>query len=203
MTGWWLASYLCLWVVTVLVCVAVLGTLRELALARGPSLSGEGRQGIRSTDSGPEVGSELPDLALSSANGCGFVELPHKDSGTQTLLAFLTPMCEGCHTAASSFERLIEADGTEDLDVQVVISGPERTCRSFLTLLSMHAPVFIDSEHAVTGLLNVHHFPSGLLYGGDNVLVRKGVISSERELAALLGTDLPASPSRAATAPDL
>ncbi|MDQ2745218.1 MAG: TlpA family protein disulfide reductase [Chloroflexota bacterium] len=186
MTGWWVASYVVLWVAVVLMAALLLGTMREVAvLRRGRTAPRRQRQ--RSDPNGPDLGTPLPDLTLETANGFGPVPLRERDR-KMVLLAFLTPTCEGCQLAVESLNALADA-ARDRLDVRVILSGPETAARSFLKLFPLHAPVVLDHNYALSGDFGVHITPSGLLYDENGLLLRTGTISEPEELAALVEGD--------------
>jgi methylamine dehydrogenase accessory protein MauD len=183
MTGWWIASYVVLWIALVLVAALLLGTMREVAVLRRERAAPPRRR-ERSDPNGPDLGTPVPDLTLETANGFGPVAL-HQPDRKMMLLAFLTPTCEGCQLAVESLNALAD-EARDRLEVRVILSGPETAVRSFLKLFPLHAPVVLDQNYALSGDFGIHITPSGLLYGENGLLLRSGTISEPEELAALM-----------------
>lgn len=181
MTGWWLASYLCLWVLVVTLCLLQIGSLRELGLLR--------RSGLTSVsnppESGPPLGARLPSLTLYPDQGVEPVQLG-RDADALTLLVFMTPMCTGCQSAAELLERFLSADKLADIAIRIVLCGPTETCRSFLSVFELPTFVTIDEDFKLPDVFEIQTYPFALLYNRDGALVRKEVISHERGLEAVM-----------------
>lgn len=183
MTGWWAVSYVALWLLVLLIATLEVGVLYELGRGRTPR---PGRRTPRLEEDGPGLGSSLPVLSLETVNGYGRVDLAHHPAGVQTLLMFLSPLCEGCQDVIDPINEVVSSRSST-LRVVVVLRGDEYTCRSFLNIFPLHVPVVRDPDGALMARLSFHHHPGGLLYNEHGPLVRVGAPTAMDELLALLG----------------
>src|SRR6266516_3473451 len=98
MTGLWLASYLVLWGLVVVVCLLLIGVLRQLGLLYRRLESGstplqEGGSIPALENDGPAIGSPMADLDADTINNFGnLTPTILRDVGA-TLLVFMSPMC--------------------------------------------------------------------------------------------------------------
>jgi methylamine dehydrogenase accessory protein MauD len=185
-TGWWLVSYVALWVISFVMVALQVGTLRELGLLqRRVHTPASQFEPVDAQSDGPEIGSMPPAAIFAAADGYGTVTLGQSDLGVKTLLVFMTPTCEGCQLAIDPLNS-IAAEMSSEVQTQVVLSGPESMCASFVKLFPLRMPVVFDPTHEVADMFAVRRIPSGLLYDEHGLLVSKGLASSSRELLALL-----------------
>src|SRR5438034_637906 len=99
MTGLWLVSYLVLWGLVVVLCLFLIGILRQLGLVHRQLESGlpQRQEGIPALENdGPVIGSPIPDLEVSTINGFATLTPTTLRDGGTTLLVFMSPMCESC-----------------------------------------------------------------------------------------------------------
>jgi hypothetical protein len=203
MSGFWLVSYIVLWVVVFLLGALVVGILQQMGLQRRE----QGAWGIAVSqdtprvdategkelgaippleDDGLVIGSELPQLTLDTINGHDSVELRPGPSDGPTLLVCLSPMCETCQHVVEPLNALASDDDFTGRIVAVLRTDAPG-CNAFLNVFPLHAPVVCDADRTITMGFNAHRIPFGLLYDANGTLVRKGVLSDEDHLLALLG----------------
>jgi methylamine dehydrogenase accessory protein MauD len=191
MTGLWLASYLVLWGIVVVVCLLLIGILRQLGLMQRqleshlPQLSEEGSIPALEHD-GPALGSPLADLEVGTINGFGTLTAFTQRSQGILLLVFLSPMCETCQHIVEPLNALVE-DAMRALRTAVIMRGDEQACRAFLSVFPLHMPVVCDHDRTITMGLDIHRTPFGLLYDEHGILIRKGVLEGQEDILALLG----------------
>lgn len=202
MTGWWLVSYAVLWLIILLVVALQLGTLRELALVRhgGHGRALWGAVGGHDRSNGPESGSHMPEIGVETANGYGSIPLSPAERRTSTLIAFMSPTCEGCQILTEPLNALANTHG-EHLVIRVILSGPDTACRSFLKLFPLEMPVVIDPAQKLAKTFDVHRNPTELLYDENGLLTRKGTASDYEDLIALVGGAVPSRNDVPAAAP--
>jgi hypothetical protein len=186
MTGWWLVSYIGLWVLVLALVVFLLAMARELAVVRGPA--GRQRTGEAGPD-GPAIGQPIPDIDLTLTDG-QVVSLRVGEISSR-LIVFLTPMCEGCQLAVDRLNRTMQPEGGPS--ILVVLSGPESACTSFLTLFPVNAPVAIDTQLAAVNVFGVRATPTALLYE-KGALVEKRIIARDADIAELLAAGIDGGP---------
>jgi methylamine dehydrogenase accessory protein MauD len=191
MTGLWLASYLVLWGLVVVVCLFLVGILRQLGLLHrqlGPGQSqSQGDSSIPALENdGPTIGSPLADLEVGTINGFGTLTPATLRVPGNTLLIFMSPMCEACQHIVEPLNALV-ADVARAIRPFVIMRADEQACRAFLSVFPLRMPVVCDSDRTITMGLDVHRAPFGLLYNEYGILIRKGLLEGHEDLLALLG----------------
>ncbi len=191
MTGLWLASYLVLWGLFMVMCLFLIGILRQLGLMqhqlelRSPEPQGDSSIPALEHD-GPAIGSPIVDLEADTINGFGTLIPATLHEHGSTLLVFMSPMCETCQHIVEPLNALA-ADAARAVRAAVIMRADEQACRAFLSVFPLHMPVVCDSDRAITMGLDIHRTPFGLLYDEHGTLIRKGVVEGHEDLLALLG----------------
>lgn len=204
MTGWWLTSYVALWILVLLLAALLLGTIRELGIVRGAAKAPDPGQiaGYRGPeDNGPPLDSPLPHRVFEGANSYGPLDLGSFAGEERNVLMFMTPTCMGCQLAVEALNALVSDGGIPGVRAAVILSGEEVPARSFLNVFPLHMPVIFDTDRSVSREFGVHVAPTGLVYNREGRLVSKGTPSCWDELVALLALDAGAPPTLAASAP--
>ena len=193
MTGFWVASYLVLWVFVVGMGVLLLGVLHQLGIVlqqqnqsqdNTPQDESAAEAPTPEFD-GPELSSPLPLLQHQTINGFGTVDLAQQ-SKDGALLVFLSTTCESCQHLTEPLNLLVD-NGVCTGRVVVIMRGDDYACKSFLSIFPLHTPVICDSDRTITMGFEIHNNPFGLSYSADGVLMRKGLVFTEDDLRALLG----------------
>lgn len=191
MTGLWLVSYIALWGLIVVVCLLLIGILRQLGLmqhqleSRSPQPQGESSIPALEHD-GPGISSPITDLEVETINGFGTLILATLPERGSTLLVFMSPMCETCQHVVAPLNALV-ADAATTVRAAVIMRADEQACRAFLSVFPLHMPVVCDHDRMITMGLDVHRTPFGLLYDEHGTLIRKGLLEGQEDLLALLG----------------
>lgn len=209
MSGFWLVSYLALWIVVAGMVLLLLGALRQIgvlhlqlhdgkqqAKMRAAAPTAEGEEDIPPLEQdGPPIGSSLPEWAgesapdeahaqqESSANPTG----SHK-TASKTLLMFLSPLCDTCHNVVEPLNALA-ADSSAAVRTLAIFRADRPAYEAFLKLFPLSTQSLRDSDRTLTMELGVHRAPFGLLYDERGILIRKGLIEGEEDLKALLGDE--------------
>jgi methylamine dehydrogenase accessory protein MauD len=189
MTGLWLVSYLILWGLVVVMCLFLIGILRELGLLHRQLESGppQPQEGIPALENdGPAIGSPIADLEADTINGFGTLNPATLLDRENTLLVFMSPMCEACQHIVEPLNALV-ADAERAVHPAVIMRADEQACRAFLSVFPLRMPVVCDSDRTITMGLDVHRAPFGLLYDEHGILIRKGLLEGDEDLLALLG----------------
>src|ERR1051326_4695258 len=191
MSGLWLASYLVLWGLFLLVCLFLIGILRQLGLLQRQLQFGtskvQGESAFPSLENdGPAIGSSIPSIEADTMNGFGDVTSAILREPASTMLVFMSPMCETCQHVVEPLNALV-AEVVRPVRPIVVIRADEQACRAFLSVFPLHMPVVCDSDRTIPMGLDVHRPPFGLLYDEHGILIRKGLIERHEDLLALLG----------------
>ena len=191
MTGLWLTSYLILWGLVVVVCLLLIGVLRQLGLLyrrleSGSTPSQEGSSIPVLENDGPAIGSPIVNLDADTINGFGNLVLTKLDKGGSTLFVFMSPLCEACQHVVEPLNVLV-ADADRAGRPVVVMRADEQGCRAFLSVFPLRMPVVCDRDRTITMGFDVHRTPFGLLYDEHGMLIRKGLLEGQEDLLALLG----------------
>jgi methylamine dehydrogenase accessory protein MauD len=189
MTGLWLASYLVLWGLVLVLCLFLIGILRQLGLMQRQldSRSPQIQEGIPTLENdGPAIGSPLPDLEASTINGFGTLTMTTLHDHSSTLLVFMSPMCETCQHIVEPLNALV-VNVARGVSPIVIMRADEQACRAFVSVFPLRMPVVCDSDRSITMGLDVHRTPFGLLYDEHGTLIRKGLLERHEDLLALLG----------------
>jgi methylamine dehydrogenase accessory protein MauD len=199
MTGFWLISYVALWVIVIILSLLLVGVLQQIGVLQHQL----GQSGAEQTSvflpppeqDGPDIGSSLPDLNVESVNGFGNIPVTEN---VGTLLLFMSPMCVGCQKIVDSINALVDRQVYRDRIV-VILRADNHACQAFLKVFPLHVPVIQDQDAQFTKSFAIHHSPFGLLYDTAGVLLRKGVIERKEELHALIGETVERSSDSVAT----
>ncbi len=186
MTGLWLATYLALWTVVILTVLLQVGVLRQLGMIQRQHQPAQKPQLPSYQDDGPRLGSQIPELTIQAANVGSAVSLTDMATARGALIIFMSPLCEGCHEIVNPLNALAK-DRLRSVPSLVILRGNETSCRSFLRVFPLDAPVALDLDDSLTAGFGMHHSPYGLLYDENQLLVRKGSVTDADSLAALLG----------------
>jgi len=195
-TGLWVASYVVLWAFVGGMALLMIGMLRQIGILQHHAVGAHGQgtppsaldQGATPAleDDGPAIGSAIPELRAETINGFDAVTLDNADNDAGTLLVFMSPMCEGCQHMVEPLNALVDA-GEHRERVVAVLHADESACRAFVNIFPLRAPAVCDADRTFTMGLGIHRNPFGLLYDGEGRLVRKGMMTTDGELLAVLG----------------
>ncbi|GAC1388299.1 MAG: hypothetical protein NVSMB33_17890 [Ktedonobacteraceae bacterium] len=191
MTGLWLASFLVLWVVVVVLCFLLIGILRQLGfIQRQLDVQPSEPQNDSSIPAleldGPTIGSPLTNLEVETINSSGHLKLTSLNEDRPLLVMFMSPLCETCQHIVEPLNALV-TNVSYGIRPTVIMRGDEQMCRAFLSVFPLHMPVVCDKERTITKGFGIHHTPFGLLYDVDGTLIRKGIVGDADDLLALLG----------------
>jgi methylamine dehydrogenase accessory protein MauD len=187
--GLWLASYLVLWGLVIVMCLVLLGVLKQLGTLHlryehPVTPAGEGVPALEKD--GPAIGSRLSDFPYATVNGFGSVTPISLLSHGRVLLMFLSPMCESCQHVVEPLNALVE-DRDRAVQGMAIIRADEQACRAFLSVFPLRMPTVCDADRTITMGYGVHRTPFGLLYDERGNLIRKGLVEGKEDLLALLG----------------
>jgi AhpC/TSA family protein len=195
-TGLWVVSYVALWGLVVAIGLLMVGILRQmgilqhqLAVAHGPGTlpaPGVARDTPALEDDGPEIGSRIPTLRAETLNGFGTVAVESLRDDAGTLLVFMSPMCEGCQHMVEPLNALVDAGAHRERMI-AILHADEQASRAFMNVFPLRIPVICDADRTFTMGLGIHRNPFGLLYDVEGRLVRKGMMTTQGELLAVLG----------------
>jgi methylamine dehydrogenase accessory protein MauD len=177
MSGWWLASYLILWMLVALLSVVVVALARQvgtLHLRLGP------RGALEVDDEGPPLG-EAPERV--SASDLAGREVVVGGPGEPQLLLFVSPGCPVCREVLPSLPAAARAGRLRPYVISD--AGSEETARSYRHD-SIGAPV-IPSPEVARGY-GVPGTPYVVVLDAGGVVRSKGTVNTLEQLEGLVDT---------------
>jgi methylamine dehydrogenase accessory protein MauD len=180
MTGVWLASYIVLWVVVLLLAFLLAGALRQLGLLQ---LRLGDDPGALITDSGLERGAQAPDFtALDSETGdlVSFSDLP----AVPRMLVFASPGCLSCRELMPGLNEVRKTRG--EYDFLVVCRGDLDSCQAFGRMNRLEAPMVVDTTGQIEKDYLVTLTPFAYLIDHEGRVVIRGIANDWRQLESLL-----------------
>jgi len=190
-TGLWLASYLALCALVVVMCLLDVGLLRQIGLLQrrlGQVVEPSPPPAVPPLEhDGPAIGSHIPHLVAETVNGFGPVALDGLRVRGGVLVMFMAPMCESCQHIVELLNALAEDSGRA-MQTVVIMRGDEHAYNAFLRVFPLRVPIIGDGDRKIhKEVFNIHRSPLGLLYDENGTLVRKGIVTEHADLLALLG----------------
>jgi methylamine dehydrogenase accessory protein MauD len=193
MTGLWLASYITLWLLFLVLSIIVFGLLQQIGLLRQQLVQGRS-EFLKNVvpahptpeNDGPDLGSYSPELIANEViNGNNPLSLPIlSNNGDTTLLIFMSPLCESCQYIVEPLNRLADKR-IYGVNIVVIMRADKLACQAFLSVFPLQVPVICDTEHAITMKFQVHHAPFGLLYDAQSILLRKSVVKKYNDIISM------------------
>lgn len=182
MEGFWLVSYVVLWVVVVLEAVIILALARQvglMAVRLGPV-------GARMTNQGPKIGDQAP--ALDATDIAGRRVALGANNNRRTLLVFMSPKCSSCQELLPGLRTLAR---TEHGDLDIVLASAEQNVAANREYVEQHRlqsmPLIIADEVAVK--YQVGSLPYAVLVSRDGKVSAKGLVNNKAQLESLLNAD--------------
>lgn len=181
MSGVWLASYVVLWLLVLVMGFLLAGALRQLGLIQ---LRLGDDPGALITDSGLERGTLAPDFtALEAGNGGSLTlsDLPARPR----LLIFVSPSCLSCRELIPGLNE-VQATRGREFDFLAICRGDLESCRSFARMNRLHAPMVIDTNGQIEKDFDVQLTPFAYLLDYERRVVIRGLANDWRQLESLL-----------------
>lgn len=173
MSGWWLASYLLLWLLVLATIVVLLVVLRQLGLIYLRAL-----QGGMQLDEGPPIGTPLR-FDEMDVDG-ELVRFPFPD-GRLNLLLFTTPGCSLCKEALRGLSAML---GHYNVSAVVIDAGSSDETSSLRALAGEGASLV--SSLRLQRKIGVGTKPYALVADREGVIVRKGVVNHIDDIEDLI-----------------
>ena len=180
MSGVWLASYVVLWVVVLLLAFLLAGALRQLGLLQ---LRLGDDPGALITDTGLERGAEAPDftaLGAESGEPVSLSDLP----AVARMLVFASPGCLSCRELIPGLNEVRKTRG--DFDFLVVCRGDLESCQAFGRMNGLEAPMVVDTTGQIEKDYLVTLTPFAYLIDHEGRVVIRGIANDWRQLESLL-----------------
>jgi methylamine dehydrogenase accessory protein MauD len=174
MSGWWLASYLVLWLLLAMTLLVLLVVLRQLGLLYAQS------GGVLRLPEGPVLGSTIrPVEGIDEVSG-ERLEVPNPEHSL-SLLVFVAPDCSICEEAVRGAGSLARDN---DVDV-LVISDAEGEKNDSLRRV-IEPPAHFVASHTQHELFDIRSTPQALLVSRKGVVLEKTIVNRVEHLQELL-----------------
>jgi len=180
MSGVWLASYVVLWVVVLLLAFLLAGALRQLGLLQ---LRLGDDPGALITDTGLERGAEAPDFTALGAESGELVSLSDLPA-VPRMLVFASPGCLSCRELIPGLNEVRKTRG--DFDFLVVCRGDVESCQAFGRMNGLEAPMVVDTNGQIEKDYLVTLTPFAYLIDHQGRVVIRGIANDWRQLESLL-----------------
>jgi methylamine dehydrogenase accessory protein MauD len=181
MSGVWLASYIVLWLLVLMLAFLLAGALRQLGLLQ---LRLGDDPGALITDTGLERGVLAPDFtAVHSETGdlVTLSELP----ATPRLIVFASPGCLSCRELIPGLNEVRKTRKGE-FDFLVVCRGDVESCQGFGRMNRLEAPMVVDTNGQIEKDYLVTLTPFAYLLDYERNVVIRGIANDWRQLESLL-----------------
>jgi methylamine dehydrogenase accessory protein MauD len=180
MSGVWLASYIVLWLVVLMLGFLLAGALRQLGLIQ---LRLGDDPGALITDSGLERGSKAPDFTAVDPETEELVTLSDLGS-VPRMLVFASPGCLSCRELIPGLNEVRKT--RREFDFLVVCRGDIESCRGFGRMNRLEAPMVVDTNGQIEKDYLVTLTPFAYLLDHEGNVVIRGVANDWRQLESLL-----------------
>jgi methylamine dehydrogenase accessory protein MauD len=180
MSGVWLASYIVLWVVVLLLAFLLAGALRQLGLLQ---LRLGDDPGALITDTGLERGVDAPDFTAVSAETGELVSLSDLPA-VPRMLVFTSPGCLSCRELIPGLNEVRKT--RNDFDFLVICRGDVESCQAFGRMNRLEAPMLVDTNGQIEKDYAVSLTPFAYLIDHQGKVVIRGLANDWRQLESLL-----------------
>jgi methylamine dehydrogenase accessory protein MauD len=179
-SGVWLASYVVLWVVVLLLAFLLAGALRQLGLLQ---LRLGDDPGALITDTGLERGATAPDFTALDAESGELVSLSDLPAVAR-MVVFASPGCLSCRELIPGLNEVRKTRG--EFDFLVVCRGDLESCQAFGRMNRLEAPMVVDTTGQIEKDYRVTLTPFAYLIDHEGRVVIRGVANDWRQLESLL-----------------
>jgi methylamine dehydrogenase accessory protein MauD len=180
MSGVWLASFIVLWVLVLLLAFLLAGALRQLGLLQ---LRLGDDPGALITDIGLERGAHAPDFTALDAESGELVSLSDLPA-VPRMLVFASPGCLSCRELMPGLNEVRKTRG--DYDFLVVCRGDLESCQAFGRMNRLEAPMVVDTTGQIEKDYLVTLTPFAYLIDHEGRVVIRGIANDWRQLESLL-----------------
>ena len=181
MSGVWLASYIVLWVVVLVLAFLLAGSLRQLGLMQ---LRLGDDPGALITDTGLERGSPAPDFTAIESESGELVTLSGL-AAKPRVLVFASPGCLSCRELIPGLNEVRKTRKGE-FDFLVICRGDVESCQGFGRMNRLEAPMVVDTNGQIEKDYQVTLTPFAYLLDHEGNVVIRGIANDWRQLESLL-----------------
>ena len=180
MSGAWLASYVVLWLVVLVLGFLLAGALRQLGLIQ---LRLGDDPGALITDTGLERGTKAPDFTALDSESGDLVTLSELDPVAR-LIVFASPGCLSCRELIPGLNEVRKT--RREFDFLVVCRGDVESCQGFGRMNRLEAPMVVDTTGQIEKDYLVTLTPFAYLLDHERNVVIRGIANDWRQLESLL-----------------
>ena len=181
MEGYWLISYVALWLVTIVLGIVVLAHSRLIGLLHhrlAPSAA-------KTLADGPEIGARVPDLSGRRLDGARWtLSFP---SERPVLMLFISPLCELCNELAP--HALDFAAAHRDVALVLLSTLEDAGMNRAFVRYRRLGPLVYCIAPALADQLSISGTPYAVLVSPQGVAVRKGLVNHYEHLRSLIAAE--------------
>jgi methylamine dehydrogenase accessory protein MauD len=191
MTGWWLASYLGLWVVVLLLGVGFSLLMRQLGMVH---IALGGPRGARLRMEGPAVGSVLAAAPVRELRGDDVVAGSLEPQPNPQLMVFSSPSCSLCELVLPSLPSIVRNWRDHDLTATIVLTEDPRG-------YSVSYGAMFRRVRTVWGMdvmkkFSVPSYPFAIVLDPSFRVLAQGTVNDGGQIESLLSSGLAAHQGR-------
>jgi methylamine dehydrogenase accessory protein MauD len=181
MSGVWLASYVVLWLLVLVLAFLLAGALRQLGLLQ---LRLGDDPGALITDTGLERGTLAPDFTAIGAESSELVTLSALPP-VPRMIVFASPGCLSCRELIPGLNEVRKTRAGE-FDFLVICRGDVESCQAFGRMNRLEAPMVVDTNGQIEKDYLVTLTPFAYLLDHERNVVIRGIANDWRQLESLL-----------------
>ena len=177
MSGIFVASYVVLWILVVVLATLVVLMYRHFGMMSMGTLEGVQRDGL-------PLGTEAPTIGGITAEGTDLAWQPK--TGRPQVLLFAAPDCEPCATVMPVVNKLAASTVGKALDFAAIVPGPRA---EVVRMTQLYNPPYMVLAEDGSGAFNrflVRVTPFGFIIGPDGRVLAKGLCGDANRLKDLL-----------------
>jgi methylamine dehydrogenase accessory protein MauD len=176
-----LASYIAVWLLVLLLGFLLLGALRNQALLGWRLEQLEATMPSKINRNGLKPGARAPEFSLPDTAGD---QVSLRDfAGRRLFLVFTQSGCRPCHAVLPALEKL-QAKG--EVQVIVVNNGDLESTRDWTKRPSASFPVLVQERYELSKRYEAFATPFGFLIDEGGVIASKGIINNRQHIELVL-----------------
>lgn len=188
MEGFWLVSYVALWLFMVVIGCIVLALARQIGILHARL----GPVGARMINAGPEIGDAAPSIKAIDIAGRSVTLGAQR--GKRTLLLFLSPGCPRCGELLPALRTWHHTE-SNDLEIVLVSQEPDREANeAFIAQHQLTAIPFVISQDLGVQY-HIGIIPYAVLVDRLGRVRAKGLVNNAPHLESLLNAEEIGHPS--------
>lgn len=185
MSGWWLTSYVVIWILVIGLVLLLLGLARELGMLRGKLDS----QFSTPNEIGLAMGSEAPTFAATAEPSGHQVRFPGS-TAEQSLLVFVSQHCLPCQELMPVISSNWK-DWKRYADLLVLCEGDPEDVKRFGTTFGETLQLIADPNGAIREAFGNPPTPFAFLVDSSSHIRWKGVVNKREDIERQLWRDIP------------